>query len=396
MQLKNSNKINNAIFITVLIMELLSSAEIDLFVPSFPDLQDSFNVSVFMVELLLGINLIAHCFTALIVGNLGDRYGRKLIINIGLVIFIVGSLLCIFAPHYYILLFGRFIQGIGISAVSVLGYVVLADLYSVKDQQYIIGYLGGISNLGLAFAPLIGSYVNLFFGWHGNFVILLILGVICLLMGIKNVPQSQKNYDINISIKEYFIIFKSKKAIYYIITIIFIVQAYWVFIAISPILYMKDLGVSIHEFGLYQGAIAAVYSVVSFGNNYLIKKFGIKECFFFSILLLIAFIIATIALILLNSKNPLLITLVTLLSAIGMALPCNILWPRSLEAVPNSKARITAIYISGRLIVTSLFVQLVSFLYQGSFKELGIVMCISLTIGLIACYKLLQEDRIFD
>lgn len=64
-------------FITVLIMEILAGAEVDLFVPSFPDLQKAFNLSPFMVELLLGVNLTAHCITSLIVGNLGDKYGRR-------------------------------------------------------------------------------------------------------------------------------------------------------------------------------------------------------------------------------------------------------------------------------------------------------------------------------
>lgn len=80
------------LFITVTIMEILAGAEVDLFVPSFPDIQDTFNLSTFMTELLLGVNLIAYCITSLIVGNLGDRYGRKPIIILGLLIFNLGSL----------------------------------------------------------------------------------------------------------------------------------------------------------------------------------------------------------------------------------------------------------------------------------------------------------------
>ncbi len=68
-------------------MEILVGAEIDLFVPSFPEIQTIFNISTFEVELLLGVNFIGHCITSLIVGNLGDRFGRKAIIIIGLIIF---------------------------------------------------------------------------------------------------------------------------------------------------------------------------------------------------------------------------------------------------------------------------------------------------------------------
>ncbi|MFP3018273.1 MAG: MFS transporter [Candidatus Tisiphia sp.] len=384
------------LFITILIMEVLAGAEVDLFVPSFPDLQDTFNLSTFKVEFLLGINLIAHCVTSLIVGNLGDRFGRKLIIIIGLIIFIIGSSFCTFALNYYMLLFGRFLQGIGISGVAVLGYVVLADLYSVKQQQKMMGTLNGAISLAMAFAPVVGSYVNFLLSWRGNFAILLIFGLFCLISGVLFIPKGQVNYNVKISLKEYGLVFKSRKAIYYIITLLMLFQGYWVFIGIAPILYMRDLGVSIQQFGFYQGAMAAVFSAVSFSSSYLLKNFGQKKCFFFSILMLVAFIIAAIVLVICKINDPLTITIVTQLVAIGMIFPCNILFPLLLESIPNAKGRITAIFVSGRLIVTALCLQLVSYFYQGTFKPLAIVMCITIVIALVGCYKLLQVDRIFD
>ena len=52
-------------FFTIFVMYTLCGAEIDLFVPSFPELQKVFNLSPFMVELTLGVNLVAHCLTSL-------------------------------------------------------------------------------------------------------------------------------------------------------------------------------------------------------------------------------------------------------------------------------------------------------------------------------------------
>ncbi|WP_341756253.1 MULTISPECIES: MFS transporter [unclassified Candidatus Tisiphia] len=383
------------LFIAIIIMEILAGAEVDLFVPSFPDLQDTFNLSTFKVEFLLGINLIAHCVTALIVGNLGDRFGRRVIILIGLVIFVVGSIFCLFAIDYYMMLFGRFLQGAGISGVAVLAYVVLADAYSVKQQQ-MAGTINGIITLAMAFAPVIGSYVNFLLSWQGNFAILLILGFLCLIIGILFIPKGQANDNIKISLREYSVVFKSKKTIYYLITLIFMVQAYWVFIGISPILYMQDIGVPIQQFGLYQGTLAAIFSVISFSNSYLLRNFGQKKCFFFSISVLVAFIIVAIVMIILKINDPLIITIVVQLVAVGMIFPCNILWPLALDSMPNAKGRITAILVSGRLIITALCLQLVCYFYHGNFTSLAIVMCITIVIALIFCYKLLQEDKIFN
>lgn len=384
------------LFITVLIMEILVGAEVDLFVPSFPDLQNTFNLSTFMVELSLGVNLTAYCITALIVGNLGDRYGRKPIINMGFIIFIIGSIFCVLANEYWILLLGRFLQGIGISGAAVLGYLVLADVYTIEQQQRMMGTLNGTITLAMAFAPVVGSYVNLFFSWRGNFVILLILSVICLILGQLLIKKGESNTRVKISVKEYIPIFKSKKAMYYLATIIFLTQGYWIFIGLSPILYMEALGVSLKEFGIYQGAISAVFSVMSFSSGYFLKIFGQRRCFFFGIAFIMAFLIAALILIIYQTNSPLIITLVTLLISVGMIHPLNILWPLLLEAIPDGKARMAALVTSGRLIITVINLQIVSLLYRDSFAPIAIAMGINIIIGLWACYKLFQIETVFN
>ena len=84
-------------------------------------------------------------------------------------------------------------QGCGISSVAVLVYVVLADIYSVQEQQRLMGILNGTIALSMAIAPVIGSYVNLFWGWRGNFVLLLIVGLISLILGILFIPKRKVN-----------------------------------------------------------------------------------------------------------------------------------------------------------------------------------------------------------
>lgn len=62
------------ILITVILMDILGGAEIDLFVPSFPELQAQFNLSPVWVEALLSINLAGYCLSLFFVGGLADRY----------------------------------------------------------------------------------------------------------------------------------------------------------------------------------------------------------------------------------------------------------------------------------------------------------------------------------
>jgi DHA1 family bicyclomycin/chloramphenicol resistance-like MFS transporter len=385
-----------ALLLTVIIMEILSGAEVDIFVPSFPDLQRTFSLSPFMVELTLGVNLTAHCLTSLFVGNLGDRYGRRPIILFGLGVFIIGSIFCIFSTSYWQLLFGRFWQGVGVSAPAVLSYLVLADKYSTEKQQHIMGILNGAMNLGMAFAPMVGSFVNLYFRWQGNFVVLLLLALICYGLGYIYIPKGVKNPNVSFSLKEYKPLLRSRKAIYYVSTLVLGFQVYWIFIGMSPIFYMEELGVGLKEFGFYQGTLAVVFSMGSFVAGSFMKKYGQKNCFIFSVALLILFVIMMPILIFLNIKDPMIITLVMLLEAVGMIVPSIILWPLLLESIPGGKGRLAAVTVAGRLIFTALSLQLTSYFYDGTLRSLAMAMGLFLGLSFWTGYKLFQVDTIFN
>lgn len=143
----------------------------------------------------------------------------------------------------------------------------------------------------MAIAPVIGSYICFLFHWRGNFVLLLILGIISLILGIVLLPTERKIEHIRHTgyIKEDVQVFKSSAAIYYILTISLIVLPYWVFAGFAPILYINDLNVNLKHFGLYQGSMTVLYSFMSISNQYFIKKFGEARCITFSFTMLYAF-----------------------------------------------------------------------------------------------------------
>ena len=179
------------ILLTIILMDLLAGMEFDLFSPSFPELQTHFGLTPFWVEALLSINFIGYCISLFFVGSLADRYGRKPIIVMGLITFIIGSLLCLGAHTYLFLLIGRFFQGVGIAAPAILSFLIIADLYSLKKQQFLFAILNGIMSASVGIAPVIGSYVSLYFHWQGNFTALLLLGVATLLMTFLFIPNAK-------------------------------------------------------------------------------------------------------------------------------------------------------------------------------------------------------------
>jgi DHA1 family bicyclomycin/chloramphenicol resistance-like MFS transporter len=158
---------------------------------------------------------------------------------------------------------------------------------------------------------------------------------------------------------------------------------------------MEDLGVSLKEFGFYQGALAAVFSVGSFSSGFFLRKYGQKKCFFFGVSMMVVFMVLMPVLILFNVKDPLIITGVMLFQSIGIILPINILWPLMLESIPGAKGRLAAVVVAGRLIVTALSLQLASYFYDGTLRSLAVIMGLFMVSSLWVGYKLLKVDQIF-
>jgi DHA1 family bicyclomycin/chloramphenicol resistance-like MFS transporter len=198
-------------FATVLLIQILCGMEIDLFIPSFPELQKVFKLSPFMVQLTISTNFIAFCICSLYAGALGDRYNRRIILLLGLCLFVIGSLICVIAPNFNILILGRILQGIGISAPAILSFPVLLEGCTKAKQPGMMGMINGVKTLAMAIAPVIGCFVNLYFNWRGNFSILLAIGILCLIASVFIIPDKKGDSDVSLSLKTYLPLVQSRK-----------------------------------------------------------------------------------------------------------------------------------------------------------------------------------------
>lgn len=397
---KNISKI--MVLITVITMDLLTGMEFDLFVPSFPELQSHFNLTPSWVEALLSVNFVGYFISLIFLGDLSDRYGRKPIILLGLMIFIVGSVLCLWPPSYEFLLAGRFLQGVGVAAPAILSFLIIADSYPLKEQQFLMAILNGSLNIAAGAAPVLGSYVTLYFHWQGNFAVLLMMGLAVLVMTLlfipsHTLPQHSEALSMR-GFRGYAVLFSSRPLMLLMTNILFLFVPYWIFVGMSPLLYMKDLGVSLSHFGYYQGVLAIVFALGSILFGLIIKNITYEHK---SILRLASYILMVSLCILaivtwLDKSGPLLITLAFLPFIIGQIIPSNILYPLSLNFMPHAKARVSAIIQGGRLILTSIGLQIAGYFYVESFQNIGIILIGFILVGVITLFFVINNRQLME
>lgn len=383
------------VLLTIILMDLLTGMEFDLFVPSFPELQHQFNLSPFWVEALLSVNFLGYCFSSFFVGDLADRYGRKPILLLGLALFIIGSLLCLLAPFCSLLLIGRFLHGVGIAAPAILSFLIIADAYPLKQQQVFMAMMNGVMNMAVAASPVLGSYITFYVHWQGNFIALLGLALIALLMTIMFIPvQNQSSQKEEATLFDYLPLFKSKSLMLLMAHITFMIIPYWIFVGMSPLLYMKALGVSLAHFGYYQGVLALLFAFGSIIFGFIINRFDRKKTLHVTNQIFIFSLLCMAWVTWINSANPLFITIAFIPFVIGQIIPSTILYPLCLNFMPKAKGRVSAVIVGSRLILCALSLQLAGLVYKGSFQYIGMIILPFILLSVITLFRVINNDEI--
>ncbi|ABL80298.1 MULTISPECIES: MDR family MFS transporter [unclassified Nocardioides] len=116
--------------------------------------------------------MLAMTATTPIWGKLSDLFSKKMLVQLALVIYIVGSLIAAFAPSMEVLIGARAVQGLGVGGLTALVQVVIATMISPRERGRYSGYLGAVFALATVSGPLIGGViVDSALGWRGCFFV---------------------------------------------------------------------------------------------------------------------------------------------------------------------------------------------------------------------------------
>lgn len=125
--------------------------------------------------------LLMSTVTVLLYGKLADIVGRKSVFAFGMLLFLVGSLLCGFADSMEQLIAFRFIQGAGAGAIMPIASTIVGDIYSPEERAKIQGYLSSVWGISAITGPAIGGVLVATIGWEYVFWVNLPLGGLSLL-----------------------------------------------------------------------------------------------------------------------------------------------------------------------------------------------------------------------
>ncbi len=270
----------------------LGPFSIDAYLPGFSSIAKEFNTSISEIGLTLTSYFIGISIGQLAYGPIMDKFGRKKPLLIGLGIYLISALSCMYSPSLEWLIISRFFLAIGAAAGMVAAKAIVRDIFPVNEVAGAISVLMLIMGGAPIIAPTVGSFIIDAFGWE---MIFLFLAIFCTLMIIsvsKFLPESivpDRKVDLKpkqVAIK-YFGILTNPKFWHFAFSGSFAIGAMFAYISGAPKLFMENFDLTQKEFGLLFGLNAGGLILGSQINRLFLRRFTALQITLFNSIVLV-------------------------------------------------------------------------------------------------------------
>jgi len=385
-------------FLPLLILSLIACCiEVDISVPSFPDMGRYFHVEDGIIQMTIAYNFLGFCLGAATYGPLSDAYGRRPVMIWGNAILAIGALACALAPSIPLLLWSRFIQGIGAAASAVVVFAMIADAYPVKERAAsLIGAMNGIFTIIMAAAPLAGGFINEAVGWRGNYSIVAFICILSWLFLAFFLPETKSAFEpfrLKKIQKDYRQLLISVPFISASVVPSLSYAGYLAFITQASFLYTGTYELTLMSYVLHQCVIILVFSMTSLLSSSIIQKLGVRGCITYGASLSGLSALGMVFVSLLAPKSSYLMTFFMSLVGLGGAISYPVIFAGSLEFFPAIKGTASTVIMSMRSFLCFAFVALTSYMYNGNPLRVALIVLSGNIICLTLIPKLLRSNQ---
>ena len=177
--------------VLVSMMMALVALSIDAMLPALPHIGSDLHVrNANDRQLVISAIFLGLAFGQLFFGPLSDRTGRKPAVYAGYSLFIAGSLLAISAASFPILLVGRLLQGVGMSAPRGVSLALVRDRHVGREMARVMSFVMTVFILVPMIAPLTGQGILIFAGWRSIFGGLVVFALVTFVWFAMRMPET--------------------------------------------------------------------------------------------------------------------------------------------------------------------------------------------------------------
>lgn len=261
---------------------------LDIYVPIIPKMAAIFDTTPALVQLTMSLFLFTTGVGQLFIGPLADQFGRRPLFYFSSFLYALGSLGCVFAPTIDIFLLSRVVSSLGACGMLVTSFALVRDLYSGPASARIYGLLNGAIGISPTFAPILGGYLAVYFGWQSVFAFLAGIGFFGLFITqyfIRETIETRTPMNKEI-VHRYLTILKNRQFLTYSLLAGLAQSVFFCFFSVSPFIIIDLHGVPTQDFGYYFAIFGSVIALAGLASGPLVTKVGMKRTIWLGISLM--------------------------------------------------------------------------------------------------------------
>lgn len=243
----------------------------DLIQPAMLSITQEFGVSATWAPSSMSFYLLGGASVAWLLGPLSDRLGRKKVLLAGVAFFTICCLLILLTHNIEQFLALRFLQGIGLTVISAVGYAAIQEIFEERDAIKVMALMANISLLAPLLGPVLGAFLIEHISWHWGFVAIASVSFLSW-FGLKkfmpSVQESRAKQPFSYIFDDFKKVFSNRRFLGTSLALPLVAMPLMLWIALSPVILVDELKLSSLQYGLAQFPI--FFGLIA-GNIVLIK-----------------------------------------------------------------------------------------------------------------------------
>ncbi|HET6472862.1 MAG TPA: multidrug effflux MFS transporter [Pseudomonadales bacterium] len=307
------------------------------FLPALPAIQRGFAVSSATAQLTLSASMVAIAVGTLAYGPLSDRYGRRPVLLVGLIVFVVGGFACAFAPNVETLIVARIVQAGGGAAGMVIARAVARDLYGPQRAAGVIARLTTVMVVAPMVAPAIGGFIADAFGWRAIFALVctagaVVVGAVVVMFAESHRPEHRIDSPATM-LRGFAQLLGSSRFVVLALYPAFSSTIFFSFISGAPYVMVDLLHRPATEYGLYFVLVAGGFMIGNFTAIRLSERFESLTLMTAGMMVALAGVLTTVAFALSGRLDPATLFLPMMLAQFGQGI-----------GLPNAQAEVINVF----------------------------------------------------
>jgi DHA1 family bicyclomycin/chloramphenicol resistance-like MFS transporter len=272
----------NLVVLCLALLLGLQPVTTDLYLPALPDLSQELGASMGQTQLTLSALLLAFGISQLVWGPLSDRFGRRPILLVGMLAYVVASIGSALSPNIATLVVWRILQGVAMGAGVVCARAIVRDLYQPAQGATVMSKgLSGLGVIACLCAPL-GGLLTAIWSWHVALLALAVFGAATLAVVVwrfeETAPQrNPRALELLALVRTWRAIVSNPVFVTFSLLSALSYGGLVTFLASSSFVFIRVLGLSPTQYGLVMLGMSLAYLIGTFMCRYLIRHYGLQR-----------------------------------------------------------------------------------------------------------------------